>query len=35
MGRFYGTQIVDGKKTIEDVPSYWRAATEKWLSENQ
>lgn len=35
MGRFYGEKILDGIKTIEEVPSYWRKATEKWLADNQ
>lgn len=42
MGRFYGMKIKEkeiNKKTglpwsINDVPKLWKAATEKWLSEN-
>ncbi len=34
MGRFYGKRIIAGTITIEDVPQYWKAATEKWLKEN-
>lgn len=42
MGNFYGTKIKDaevnqktGKAwTMEDVPSFWRKATEKWITEN-
>lgn len=35
MGKFYGLKIKDGEKTLEDVPKLWKAATEKWLKENQ
>ena len=35
MGRFYGLKIKDGEKTLGDVPKLWKAATEKWLKENQ
>lgn len=35
MGRFYGTKIKAGEKTLESVPKLWKAATEKWLRENQ
>lgn len=34
MGRFYGTQILDGEITIDDVPKLWKRSTEKWLKEN-
>ena len=34
MGRFYGTQILDGEMTIDDVPKLWKRSTEKWLKEN-
>lgn len=42
MGKFYGLKIKAGEinmKTgepwkVEDVPKLWRAAAEKWLSEN-
>lgn len=35
MGRFYGFKIKTGEKTLEEVPELWKAATEKWLRENQ
>lgn len=35
MGRFYGKKILAEKMTIDDVPEYWREATEKWLGENK
>lgn len=35
MGRFYGIKILEGKMTIDDVPTYWRKATEDWLAEHQ
>lgn len=43
MGRFYGIKIKNGEindKTglpwaINDVPKFWRNATQKWLDENQ
>lgn len=35
MGRFYGVKILAGEKTLEEVPKLWKAATEKWLRENQ
>lgn len=43
MGKFYGLKIKNkeiNSKTgeawkLEDVPKFWRAATERWLSENQ
>ena len=35
MGRYYGTKIRQGVMTIEQVPTLWRAVTEKWLAENQ
>ena len=34
MGRFYGTQILNGEMTIDEVPKFWRKSTEKWLEEN-
>lgn len=34
MGRFYGLRIRSGIMTLEEVPSYWRAKTEKWLEDN-
>lgn len=34
MGRFYGIKIKNGDITIDAVPKLWRAATEKWLAEN-
>lgn len=34
MGRFYGTKVKNGDMTMEQVPSYWRMATEAWLAEN-
>lgn len=43
MGRFYGIKIKNGEIndktgllwTINDVPKFWRNATQKWLDENQ
>lgn len=35
MGRFYGIKIKAGEKTLEEVPGFWKAATEKWIKENQ
>lgn len=35
MGRFYGMKILSGEKTLEEIPKLWKAATEKWLRENQ
>lgn len=35
MGRFYGVKILAEEKTLEEVPNLWKAATEKWLRENQ
>lgn len=34
MGRFYGMKIKNGEVTLEDVPKWWRAATEKWMEKN-
>ena len=34
MGRFYGTKILNGEMTLEEVPPLWRKSTEKWLQEN-
>lgn len=34
MGRFYGKKILAGHMTIDDVPAFWKDATEKWLKEN-
>ncbi len=34
MGEFYGKRIRCSIMTIEQVPTYWLAKTEKWLSEN-
>ena len=34
MGRFFGTKILNGEMTIEQVPKLWRKSTEKWLEEN-
>lgn len=34
MGRFYGTKILNGEMTLDEVPALWRPATEKWLEEN-
>lgn len=34
MGRFYGLKIKRGEMTLEQVPKFWRAATEKWLAAN-
>ena len=35
MGRYYGDKIHKEIMTIEQVPTLWRAVTEKWLAENQ
>ena len=34
MPRFYGTKIINGTITIDQVPIKYRATTEEWLSEN-
>ena len=34
MGVFYGNRIKAGKMTLEEVPLYWKVATEKWLREH-
>lgn len=34
MGAFYGKRIRSGKMTLEEVPTYWKKATEKWLKEH-
>lgn len=34
MAKIYYQLIKAGKKTINDVPKYWRAAVEKLLKEN-
>lgn len=34
MGAFYGKRIRSGKMTLEEVPIYWKKATEKWLKEH-
>jgi len=34
MGAFYGKRIRSGVITIEQVPAYWLARTQKWLEEN-
>lgn len=34
MGKFYGKKILEGVMAINEVPSLWRKATEKWLEEN-
>lgn len=34
MGAFYGTRIRANIITIDNVPKFWRAKTEKWLAEN-
>lgn len=34
MARFYGSKILSGMMTLEDVPKLWRAATQKWLEQN-
>ena len=33
MGAFYGKRIRSGKMTLEEVPTYWKKATE-WLKEH-
>lgn len=35
MGRFYGMKILSGAKTMDDVPTIWKKATEKWLKEQE
>lgn len=35
MGRFYGNQILNNDITIDNVPKLWKAATERWLLNNQ
>lgn len=35
MARFYGTKILKGDITIDNVPSKWRTETENWLLINQ
>lgn len=34
MGEFYGKRIRNLIMTIEQVPNFWLAKTEKWLEEN-
>ena len=34
MGEFYGKRIRSNIITIEQVPAYWLAKTQKWLDEN-
>lgn len=34
MGRFYGKKILAGSMTIDEVPPFWKSATEKWLINN-
>lgn len=34
MARFYGIKIQAGERTLNDVPSLWRAQTEKWLADH-
>lgn len=34
MGEFYGKRIRNNIMTIEQVPTYWLAKTQKWLDEN-
>lgn len=42
MAAFYGTKILNGTInpktgqpwTIEDVPTYWRDSTQKWIDEH-
>jgi Zn-dependent M32 family carboxypeptidase len=35
MARFYGTKILSGTMTLEDVPKLWKAKTEQWLNQNK
>lgn len=35
MGRLYGKKIQAGTMTLEEVPKFWQAATQKWLDENE
>ncbi|ADL03386.1 hypothetical protein Closa_0761 [[Clostridium] saccharolyticum WM1] len=34
MGEFYGKRIRISIITIDQVPAYWLAKTQKWLEEN-
>ena len=34
MGEFYGLKVKAGTITIDQVPSLWKKATEKWLKEH-
>ena len=34
MGRFYGTKILLGQMTIDEVPPLWLSATVQWLEDN-
>ena len=34
MGEFYGKRIRNSIMTIEQVPNFWLAKTQKWLEEN-
>lgn len=33
MGAVYGRLVMGGARTLESVPTMWRAKTEAWLSE--
>lgn len=34
MARFYGSKILSGMMTLEDVPKLWKKSTEQWLDKN-
>lgn len=34
MARFYGTKILKGDITINNVPSRWRVETQQWIDKN-
>ncbi len=34
MGRFYGTMILNGVITMDNVPRLWKKVTQEWLDKN-
>jgi hypothetical protein len=34
MGMFYGLKVLNGDMYIEDVPIFWRDATQEWMDKN-
>lgn len=34
MARFYGSKILSGMMTLDEVPRLWKTQTEKWLEQN-